>query len=143
MSAEPGGEVTSLLEKVRQGNQDAANQLVPLVYDELRRMAGAYMNRERANHSMQATVALVEPDSRGRVTLARWLRAGRQYIVSADDVTGAITLEPVGLVLSEEAASDLVEHPERVTELLSRAHTVARRATGDNLVTVDDLFDGI
>ncbi len=55
MSAEPGGEVTSLLEKVRQGNQDAANQLVPLVYDELRRMAGAYMNRERANHSMQAT----------------------------------------------------------------------------------------
>ena len=54
MSAEARGEVTSLLEKVRQGNEDAANQLVPLVYDELRRMAGAYMNRERAN-SMQAT----------------------------------------------------------------------------------------
>ncbi len=55
MSTEAGGEVTSLLEKVRQGNEDAANQLVPLVYDELRRMAGAYMNRERSNHSMQAT----------------------------------------------------------------------------------------
>ena len=41
MSAEAHGEVTSLLEKVRQGNEDAANQLVPLVYDELRRMAGA------------------------------------------------------------------------------------------------------
>ena len=55
MSVKASGEVTSLLEKVRDGNEDAANQLVPLVYEELRRMAGAYMNRERANHSMQAT----------------------------------------------------------------------------------------
>ena len=92
---------------------------------------------------MQVTFALVEPDSRGRVTLARWLRAGRQYIVSADDATGAITLEPVGLVLSEEAAADLVEHPERVTALLSRARAVAHRGDGENVVTVDDLFDGI
>jgi hypothetical protein len=88
---------------------------------------------------MQPSFALVEPDSRGRVTLARWLREGRQYIVSADDVTGAITLEPVGLVLSEEAASDLAEHPERVAEMLSRARTV----TNAKSVTVDDLFDGI
>jgi hypothetical protein len=88
---------------------------------------------------MQSSFALVEPDSRGRVTLARWLREGRQYIVSADDATGAITLEPVGLVLSEEAASDLAEHPERVAEMLSRARTV----TTAKSVTVNDLFDGI
>ena len=92
---------------------------------------------------MQGTVALVEPDSRGRVTLARWLREGRQYMVSADETTGAITLEPVGLVLSEEATSDLAEHPERVAELLSRARTVAHRLDGEKPVTVDDLFDGL
>ena len=51
----PVGEVTQLLAKVRDGSQDAANQLVPLVYAELRRMAGAYMRSERPNHSMQAT----------------------------------------------------------------------------------------
>ncbi len=51
----PTGEVTLLLAKVRDGSQDAANQLVPLVYAELRRMAGAYMRSERPNHSMQAT----------------------------------------------------------------------------------------
>ena len=51
----PNGEVTLLLAKVRGGNQEAANQLVPLVYAELRRMAGAYMRNERPNHSMQAT----------------------------------------------------------------------------------------
>ena len=54
MSSEQAGEVTSLLEKVKQGNEEAANLLIPIVYDELRRMAGAYMNRER-NNSMQAT----------------------------------------------------------------------------------------
>ena len=88
---------------------------------------------------MQSSFALVEPDSRGRVTLARWIREGRQYIVSADDATGAITLEPVGLVLSEEAVSDLAEHPERVAEMLSRARTVTHAKS----VTVNDLFDGI
>jgi hypothetical protein len=89
---------------------------------------------------MQTSFALVEPDSRGRVTLARWLREGRQYIVSADESTGAITLEPVGLVLSEEAASDLAEHPERVAEMLSRARSAANASEP---MSVDDLFDGI
>ena len=55
MALEHGGEVTSLLEKVRQGNEEAANRLIPIVYDELRRMAGAYMHRERQDHSLQAT----------------------------------------------------------------------------------------
>ena len=92
---------------------------------------------------MNPSFALVEPDSRGRVTLARWLREGRQYIVSADDATGAITLDPVGLVLSEEAASDLVSHPERVAAMLARARTASTRASGEKPVTVDDLFEGI
>ena len=52
---EPQGEVTLLLAQLREGNPDAVNQLVPLVYDELRRMAAAYMRRERAGHTLQAT----------------------------------------------------------------------------------------
>ncbi len=59
--------------------------------------------------------------------------------MSADDATGAITIEPIGLVLSEEAASDLADHPERVAEMLSRARTV----TNAKSVTIDDLFEGI
>jgi len=53
------GDVTRLLDQVRTGNQQAANQLVPLVYAELRRMAGAYMQHERPGHTLQAT-ALVD-----------------------------------------------------------------------------------
>src|SRR5664279_1886569 len=51
-----GGSVTRLLSELRQGNQEAANQLVPLVYGELRRMAGAYLQRERPGHTLQATL---------------------------------------------------------------------------------------
>jgi hypothetical protein len=106
-------------------------------------MGVAQFGSARYARVMNASFALVEPDSRGRVTLARWLREGRQYIVSADDATGAITLEPVGLVLSEEAASDLVEHPERVADMLSRARTVASRLEGKKPTTADDLFADI
>ena len=52
---EPQGEVTLLLAQLREGNPEAVNQLVPLVYGELRNMAAAYMRREKAGHSLQAT----------------------------------------------------------------------------------------
>ena len=59
MSA-PEGDVTRLLAQLRGGNQEAADQLVPLVYNELRRMAGAYMQRERPGHTLQATALVHE-----------------------------------------------------------------------------------
>lgn len=49
------GEVTVLLAQLRDGNREAADRLVPLIYRELRRMAGAYMRRERPGHTLQAT----------------------------------------------------------------------------------------
>src|SRR5947209_6481626 len=51
----PVGEVTRLLAELREGNQRAADHLVPLVYNELHSMAGAYMQRERPGHTLQAT----------------------------------------------------------------------------------------
>jgi RNA polymerase sigma factor (TIGR02999 family) len=55
-----GGDVTRLLAQLREGNREAADRLVPLVYDELRRMAGAYMQRERPGHTLQATALVHE-----------------------------------------------------------------------------------
>ncbi len=46
---------TSLLGAWRAGDQEALNQLTPLVYDELRRLARRYMARERPGHTLQAT----------------------------------------------------------------------------------------
>ena len=58
--AESGGDVTRLLGELREGRQEAADQLVPLVYGELRRLAGSYMQRERPGHTLQATALVNE-----------------------------------------------------------------------------------
>jgi RNA polymerase sigma factor (TIGR02999 family) len=50
--------VTLLLVDWRNGNQEALNQLMPLVYDELHGLAKRYMSRERDGHTLQ-TNALV------------------------------------------------------------------------------------
>ena len=51
-------EVTQLLRAWREGDQTAQEKLLPLVYDELRRMAGYYLRGERPGHTLQ-TGALV------------------------------------------------------------------------------------
>jgi RNA polymerase sigma-70 factor (ECF subfamily) len=54
------GEVTSLLNDLRSGKKDAEAQLFSLVYDELRRIAAAYLRRERADHTLQPTALVHE-----------------------------------------------------------------------------------
>jgi RNA polymerase sigma-70 factor, ECF subfamily len=54
------GDVTILLAQLAKGNEDAAGQLIPLVYDELRRLARSYMCRERTDHTLQPTALVHE-----------------------------------------------------------------------------------
>ena len=44
----------------RGGNEDALERLMPMVYDELRRLAGHYMRSERKEHTLQATALVNE-----------------------------------------------------------------------------------
>jgi RNA polymerase sigma factor (TIGR02999 family) len=53
-------DVTQLLAAVERGDPDAVGRLWPLVYDELRRLAGAHMARERAGHTLDATALVNE-----------------------------------------------------------------------------------
>ena len=64
--------VTQLLRAWSDGDEAALDQLVPLVEAELRRLARAYMNRERRNHTLQATALVNEVFL--RLTDARSLR---------------------------------------------------------------------
>jgi RNA polymerase sigma factor (TIGR02999 family) len=52
--------VTELLEKWSTGDRDALDDLMPLVYDELRRLAGIYLRRERPDHTLQPTALVNE-----------------------------------------------------------------------------------
>lgn len=53
-------DVTGILLDWNSGNQAALDELVPLVYDELRRLAERYLRRERAGHTLQATALVNE-----------------------------------------------------------------------------------
>jgi RNA polymerase sigma factor (TIGR02999 family) len=53
-------DATVLLSELASGNQEAANKLIPLVYDELKRLARGYMRRERPDHTLQATALVHE-----------------------------------------------------------------------------------
>ncbi len=52
--------VTQLLVDWSKGNRQALEQLMPLVYDELRRLADFYLRRERAGHTLQGTALVHE-----------------------------------------------------------------------------------
>ncbi len=47
--------ITQLLERWSEGDEKALDQLMPLVYDELHRLAGAYLRRERREQTLQPT----------------------------------------------------------------------------------------
>jgi RNA polymerase sigma factor (TIGR02999 family) len=52
--------ISQLLMAWSAGQQDALDQLVPLVYEDLRRVAAAYLRREGAGHSLQPTALVHE-----------------------------------------------------------------------------------
>jgi RNA polymerase sigma-70 factor, ECF subfamily len=67
MSPAPG-EITKLLNRLNAGDTTARDQLLPLVYDELRRRASNWMRRERVDNTLQPTALVHEV----------WLRMNQQ-----------------------------------------------------------------
>jgi RNA polymerase sigma factor (TIGR02999 family) len=58
--SESPGEVTALLWELKQGNKEALDKLIPLVYSELHRVADRYLRAERAGHTLQPTALVHE-----------------------------------------------------------------------------------
>src|SRR5713101_2312207 len=54
------GDATQILEAIEQGDAKAAEQLLPLVYDELRKLAAHKMANERPGHTLQPTALVHE-----------------------------------------------------------------------------------
>ena len=53
-------EVTLMLQELDRSDQNVVSKLVPLLYDELRRLASHYLRRERPNHTLQTTALVHE-----------------------------------------------------------------------------------
>ena len=53
-------QITQLLQKWQEGNNEALETLMPLVYAELKRLAGSYLRRERPDHTLQSAALVNE-----------------------------------------------------------------------------------
>lgn len=60
MHPQPSSPVTELLVRWRSGDDEALQVLMPLVYDEMRRLAHSYLRRERQDHTLQSTALVHE-----------------------------------------------------------------------------------
>src|SRR6185436_17868312 len=60
MEKQPGQEVTALLKEWAAGDRAALGRLMPLVYEELRRLAASQLRAERRNHTLQPTALVHE-----------------------------------------------------------------------------------
>jgi RNA polymerase sigma-70 factor, ECF subfamily len=123
----PLQEVTQLLVDWGNGNHAALDQLIPLVYTELRQLARRYMRRERPGHTMQTTALIHEAylrlvdqnqvrwENRAHFLgiAARLMRqiliehARRRTRAKRGGVAGTISLDEVALV-SQARATELL-----------------------------------
>ena len=80
----PDADVTGLLIAWSNGDRAALERLIPLVYDELRRIAGRYMKGERPGHTIQATALVNEAYLRlVEIKRVRWQNRTQFFAVAA------------------------------------------------------------
>ncbi|HZN05903.1 MAG TPA: sigma-70 family RNA polymerase sigma factor [Pyrinomonadaceae bacterium] len=107
-------EITQLLVAWREGNQAALDELYPLVYDELHRLARRYMSRERKGHTLQTTALINEAyvrlvDQRN----VQWANRSHFFAISAQIMRRI-----------------LIDH--------ARRHSYAKRGGGARQVSLDE-----
>lgn len=79
-------DVTQILSQIEQGDPSAAEQLLPLVYKELRKLAAAKLAHEKSGHTLQATALVHEAYLRlvNVETAQRWDSRGHFFSAAAE-----------------------------------------------------------
>jgi RNA polymerase sigma-70 factor, ECF subfamily len=112
-------QITRLLAEARKGDRAAEDQLLPLVYQELRRVARAYMRRERPNHTLQATALVHEAYIKLLPQRVNWESRSHFFGIAAQQMRRIL----VDYARQRKAAKrDLAEKPLSLDEALVMAH---------------------
>lgn len=109
------GEVTRLLQDWSVGNREALDKLLPLVYNELRRLAHSYLTHERPDHTLQTTALVHEAymkliDQRS----VNWENRAQFFAISA---------QAMRRILLDNA----------------RRHSAAKRGSGGQKISLDEV----
>lgn len=114
MESEPQEEITQLLVAWGKGDEQAFDRLMPFVYGELRRLAHAYMRRQRSDHTLQTTALVNEAYMRLiDSSQVRWQDRNHFFAMSARLMR-------------------------RILVDFARAKNAQKRGGGDHLVTFDE-----
>jgi RNA polymerase sigma factor (TIGR02999 family) len=147
------GEITSLLEEVRNGDAQAFATLIPLVYSEMRRLAAYFLERQRPDHTLQPTALVHEvylrlvgrtsPDCRDREhffnsaaqimrnllvdyarATQRFKRGGGTRVLSLDEASVFAAVDAEELLVLHQALSRLSEFDPRAAKVVELRHFV-------------------
>jgi len=126
--------VTSLLVQLTDGDRDVLNELLPLVYDELRKLAAKYLRREREGHTLQPTALVHEAYLRLiDQTQVRWQNRAHFFGVAA---------QMMRRILVDHARTHNAEKRGGEFQLLSLDENIDVSATpAADLVALDDALN--
>lgn len=126
MSERQTSEITQILQAWNDGNEAAKEQLLPFVYDELRRQARRLMSKERSNHTLQPTALVHEA----------FLRLSQQSGVEWRDSSHFYG------IASRLMRQILVDHA-RLHATAKRGHTPIHLSFEDLQVAIEDRAEAI
>ena len=125
-------EVTRILDRIRSGEARAADQLLPLVYDELRKLAAQKLSRELPGQTLDATALVHEAyvrlvDARGDLP---WDGRGHFFAAAAEAMRR--------ILIDRARRRGRLKHGGRRKRLDIDALNLATQATADQLLAIDE-----
>lgn len=134
-----GGEITLLLQRADAGDTHAAARILPLVYEELRKLAAAKMAREAPGQTLQATALVHEAWLRlGGDAQPEWKNRAHFFAVAA---------EAMRRILIDNARHKHRQRHGGGLEKISADHTgfdvAAEQLSDDELLLLNEALDGL
>src|ERR1044072_7323698 len=130
-------EITRLLADWSKGDRQALEKLTPLVYDELRRLAGRYLRQERHGHTLQSTALVHEAYLKlvGQNNV-HWQNRAHFFGIAA---------QMIRRILVDYARARSADKRGSGVEKLSLDEAIALPGTGTDLdlVALDDALEGL
>jgi RNA polymerase sigma factor (TIGR02999 family) len=132
-------EITRLLAEWSKGDQEALDRLLPLVYDELHRLARSYMRRERPDHTLQTTALVHEAYLRlvGQQN-ARW-QTRIHFFAAAAQVMRHILVDHARSRLRAKRGDGMAEVSLDEAAIISEERADALLAVNDALISLTAL----
>jgi RNA polymerase sigma-70 factor (ECF subfamily) len=128
-------DASELLRAWSNGDQNALDKLAPIVYDELRRLAAYYLNRERSGHSLQATALVNEAYLRlVDYKRMRWENRAHFFAVSA---------QLMRRILVDHARRHNLKRGGGVQHVALEDTAVVGGGRAENLVALDDALQAL